>query len=166
MLPTFVLSFIDGTSQINTSDSDVKLNEANSQQNSSSQKYSQILGDHHTNHSSQLSNGSKNTLSHSSVNHNYRTRSYNNNKENYYNQRSAVKNTSAQAATKNSWQRSNNNNSSSSNNIRTNSTNYFDGKKLEENGNSGVNGVKNENDTTEPLKFNEGKLERHELNFF
>lgn len=125
--------------EINGADADVKLNGTDSQINS--QKYSQILGDHHTNYSSQV-----NSKSTSSSNHNFKTRSYN--KENHYNQRGVVKNTIA--AAKSSWQRSSNQRVNSIGSLR-------DGKKPEENEKS--DDVKNDDSiSAEPIKFNEGEL--------
>jgi hypothetical protein len=120
-----------------------ELNEDASTQNGidsrihlNTQKYSQILGDHHSNYSTQLN--FKNSSSSASHHNNFKnTRSYN--KENYYNQRSGVKNN----AQKTSWQRSS----------TFRSSNSLKDKRSDENGKSEDGRVTS---PSEPLKFNEG----------
>lgn len=105
------------------------------------QKYSQILSDHHTNYPSQVSSRSSSSLP---PHQSYKTRSFN--KENYYNQRSALKGLNG-VKTTNGWHRSNN----VSTNYRFNAALNKDGKKSEiENNKLG--------DEKEPIKFNEGKI--------
>jgi hypothetical protein len=99
-----------------------------------SQKYSQILGDHHTNSSTQFN---RNSSSH----HSYKSRGYNN-KENFYNQRGGGRNVAPR-----SWQRGGN--------YRTSIVNGRGDKKPEENEKAGSNDAKVDS-SAEPIKFNEG----------
>ena len=117
-----------------------------SQSSSSNQKYSQILGDHHTNYTTQLSN--KSTSSSSSQPHpnNFRARSFNNNKEKYYNQRSALR--GASGGLKNGWR----GNNGSSTNYRANAYSLKDNKKVDENVKSGANNAGVDNGK-EAIKF-------------
>jgi ribosomal protein S20 len=115
-----------------------------------SQKYSQILGDHHTNYLPHNKTGSSAPSAH----HNsFKTRSYN--KENFYNQRSAAKNS---LASKNSWQRSSNS--------AFRSSLKDSGSKSEENGNPDSD--KQDFSTliaaAEPIKFNEGEQSLKSIN--
>lgn len=121
-----------------TNGADVKVNgtDSDSHTPASSQKYSQILGDHHTNSGTHQSN--KN----SSANHIYKSRGYNN-KENFYNQR-----VGGRPGVQRSWQRGGN--------YRTSIVNGAKDKKPEESEKIGSNDAKVDS-TTEPIKFNEGK---------
>lgn len=118
-----------------TTNGDVKVNgtESDSQAPATNQKYSQILGDLHSNNSHQFSRNS-------SSQNIYKSRGYNN-KENFFNQR-------GRPGVQRSWQRG----------YRTPLVNGRD-KKQEENDKAGTGDAK-VNSTTEPLKFNEGKLIR------
>lgn len=98
----------------------------------SSQKYSQILGDHHTNNST-------NQFNKNSSNYIYKSRGYSN-KENFSNQRTGTR----PGPQHRSWQRGGN--------YRTSTFNVKD-KKPEENG----VGDSKVDSTAEPIKFNEGK---------
>lgn len=126
-----------------TNGADVKVDETNSDSHASvtSQKYSQILGDH--------TNSSTNQFSRNSSHHTYKPRGYNN-KENFYNQRAVGRPGYAQR----SWQRGSN--------YRTPLVNGKD-KKPEENASSDAKA----DSTAEPIKFNEGKSPqtRHEKHF-
>lgn len=117
----------------------VKLNDFETQLNSSEttpHKYSQVLGDHHSNYISPISNRN-------SSNHNSKTRNSYNNKENYYNQRSAAKNNTL--SSKLALQRS------------KYASTLKDNRKL--NGEIGTDETKESSTTTtEPIKFNEGEL--------
>jgi hypothetical protein len=101
----------------------------------SSQKYSQILGDHHTNSSNHYTKNS---------NHIYKPRSSYNNKENFYNQRSGGRANGGQR----SWQRSGG--------YRTPTVNGKD-RRADEYDKPHSNDGKLDS-TSEPIKFNEGKL--------
>jgi hypothetical protein len=106
------------------------------------QKYSQILGDHHTNYTTQLSN--KSSSSSSQSHQIFKARSYNN-KENYFNnQRSALRSVSG-SRNGGGWHRG------TSANYRA--TAFKDTKREGENIKPGSNGTV---DGTEPIKFNEG----------
>lgn len=120
---------------------DVKVNGTDSDSHApvASQKYSQILGDHHSNSSTQPFG--KNSSSH----HIYKSRAYNN-KENFYNQRSGGRGGSVQR----SWQRGGN--------YRSSIVNGRD-KRPDENEKAGSNDAKVDS-TAEPIKFNEGEF-RH-----
>lgn len=104
-----------------------------------SQKYSQILGDHHTNSSTQFNRNSSH--------HIYKSRNGYNNKENFYNQRSGGR---PGGGGQRSWQRNGN--------YRTSVVNGRD-RKPEEGEKAGLNDAKVDS-TTEPAKFqfNEGRL--------
>lgn len=117
------------TDETQTNGADVKVNGTNSDSQTpvTSQKYSQILGDHQT-------NSSTNQFNRNSSHHNYKSRGYNN-KENFYNH---VGRPGAQR----SWQRGSN--------YRTSTVNEKD-KKPGESDNAKVDS------TAEPIKFNEGK---------
>lgn len=118
-----------------TNGTDVKLNrDSDPHTPVSSQKYSQILGDHHSNSSTNQSNRN-------SSHHIYKSRGYNN-KENFYNQRSGAR----PGADQRSWQRGGN--------YRTPIFNGKD-KKAEDNENVSSKDAKADS-STEPLKFNEG----------
>lgn len=121
-----------------TNGADVKVTGADSDSHTpvSSQKYSQILGDHHTNSGTHQFN--KNSSSH----HAYKSRNYNN-KENFYNQR-----TGGRLGVQRSWQRSGN--------YRTSIVTGGKDKRPEENEKTSYSDVKVDS-TTEPIKFNEGK---------
>lgn len=108
----------------------VNETESDSKAPATSQKYSQILGDLHTNNSNQFSKNS-------SSNNSYKSRGYNN-KENFYNQR-------GRPGAQRSWQRGAN--------FRTPIVNGRD-KKPDENDKAGSSDAK----VTEPLKFNEGEF--------
>lgn len=148
----YLFIFLDETQQINGAELQVNGNSGD-QSNSSNQKYSQILGDHHTNYTTQLSN--KSTSSSSSQPHpnNFRARSFNNNKENYYNQRSALR--GASGGLKNGWR----GNNGSSTNYRATAYSLKDNKKVDENVKSGSNNAGVDDDGKEPIKFNEGELQ-------
>lgn len=122
-----------------TNSTDVKVNgtaDSDSQAPVTSQKYSQILADHHTNSSSQQY--SKNSSSH----HIYKPRGYNNKENNFFNQRPG-----GRAGAPRSWQRGGN--------YRTSILNGKD-RKPEEHEKAGANDAKVDS-TAEPIKFNEGK---------
>lgn len=133
--------FFAEEAQLNGGDSESHVNGGDSQ------KYSQILGDHHTNYATQLSNKSTSSQPHQI----FKARSFNNNKENYYNQRSALR---SATGLKNGWHRSN------SANFRSSTFNFKEGHKKgeqpHENGKSGSNN--GDEDCKEPIKFNEGKF--------
>lgn len=118
------------------------LNDIDTKYNNSSEtphKYSQILGDHHTNFISSISNRNSSSI------HNSKTRNGYNNKENYYNQRSAAKNTLLSSKVAFGSQRSQK---------FPNASNIKDNKKPDnENGSSESNAP---TITSEPIKFNEG----------
>lgn len=119
-----------------TNGADVKVNgtESDSHAPATSQKYSQILGDHHTNSASLHS---RNSSSH----HIYKSRGYNN-KENFFSQRSG-----GRPGAQRSWQRGGN--------YRTPAANGRE-RKPEEGEKTGSGDAKVDS-TTEPIKFNEGK---------
>lgn len=121
---------------------DVKVNGTDSDSHApvTSQKYSQILGDHHTNSSTQQF--SRNSSSH----HIYKSRGYNNKENNFYNQRSG-----ARTGTQRSWQRGGN--------YRTSF------KKPEEAEKSTSSDAKVDS-TAEPIKFNEGKSTQKKIILF
>ena len=116
------------------------MNDIDTQHNLSEtpHKYSQILGDHHTNYISPINRSNI---------HNSKTRNSYNNKENYYNQRSAAKITLSKVP----FGPHRNHKFPT-----TASTTLKDNKKPEENGSSehhkDVPSI-----TTESIKFNEGK---------
>lgn len=116
-----------------TNGADVKINGTDSESHAlvSSQKYSQILGDHHTNNSAQNKTSSQ---------HIYKSRGYNN-KENFYNQRPGGR----LAGSQRSWQRGGN--------YRTPVVNGKDRRGEE---NEKANDAKVDS-TAEPIKFNEGE---------
>lgn len=117
-----------------TNGTDEKVNGTDSDPLSpvTSQKYSQILGDHHTNSSTQQH--SKNSSQHTFK------RGYNN-KENFYNQRPGAR------GAPRSWQRAGNYRNSIVNGCT---------KKPDENG---LNDAKGDS-ASEPIKFNEGKMRK------
>jgi hypothetical protein len=122
-----------------TNGADVKVNGTNTSdghESVTSQKYSQILGDHHTNSSTQFS---RNSSLHIKSRNGY-------NKENFYNQRSGRQTGSGQR----SWQRGGN--------YRTSIVNGRD-KKPEEGEKADVN----VDSTAEPKKFNEGESQPVEI---
>jgi hypothetical protein len=125
-----------------------EVNGTNSSHSSESlnQKYSQILGDHHINYTTQLSN--KSSTSSSQSHQVFKARSYNN-KENYFNnQRSALR--SASGPRNNSWHRG------TAANYRATAV-LKDGKREGETLKAGSNGtVVVDDDGREPIKFNEG----------
>lgn len=116
-----------------TNGADVKVNGTNSDPHApvTSQKYSQILSDHHTNSSAHQSN--KNSSHYS-----YKSRAYNN-KENFYNQRAG-----GRPGAQRSWQRGGN--------YRTSIASGRD--KPEEGEKTGSNDITD----SPPIKFNEGNL--------
>lgn len=117
-----------------TNGADVKVNgtDLDKQTPVTTQKYSQILGDHH-------SNNSTNQFSRNSSSNNiYKTRGYNN-KENLYNQRAV-----GRPGVQRSWQRGGN--------YRTSFASERDKKPTE----NGSNEAKIDS-TAEPIKFNEGE---------
>lgn len=120
-----------------TNSADVKVNGTDSDLHTpaSSQKYSQILGDHHTNSSTHQFNRN------SSAHNIYKSRGYNN-KENFYNQR-----VGGRPGVQRSWQRSGN--------YRTSIVNGGKERKPEENEKISSNDAKVDS-TAEPIKFNEG----------
>lgn len=153
MPPLFYLFYLfpDETQQINEAEPQVSGNSVDSQSSSSNQKYSQILGDHHTNYyTTQLSNKSTSSSSQPHQN-NFKARSFN--KENYYNQRGALRSGASGAGLKNGWRSSN----GSSTNYRPTAFNLKDNKKVvDESVKSGSNNAGGD-DGKEPIKFNEGE---------
>lgn len=135
--------FQSDETQVNGAELKVNGTTAHSSENLN-QKYSQILGDHHTNYTTQLSN--KSSTSSSQSHQVFKARSYNN-KENYFNnQRSALRGASG-PRNNGGWHRG------SSANYRATAV-FKDGKREGENVKSGSNGTVD--DGTEPIKFNEG----------
>lgn len=121
------------------------MNDIDTQHNSSEtpHKYSQILGDHHTNYISPINRSNI---------HNSKTRNSYNNKENYYNQRSAAK-ISLSKVPFGSHRTHHKFPTTASTIIKT--TTLKDNKKPEENESSECKDVPTI--TTESIKFNEGK---------
>lgn len=118
----------------------MKVNGTSTSESHASQKYSQILGDHHTNSSSQPNRNSSH--------HIYKSRSGYNNKENFYNQRSGGR---PGGGGQRSWQRGGN--------YRTSIVNGRE-KRPEEGEKAGDVKV---DLTAEPIKFNEGELNKVKL---
>lgn len=130
--------FFAGRPETNNADEtqtngDVKVNGTDSDSHApvTSQKYSQILGDHHTNSSTQQFSRS------SSSHHIYKSRGFNNKENNnFYNQRTGARS----GAHQKSWQRGGN--------YRTSFKKSDEGEKT---------GDAKVDSTAEPIKFNEGK---------
>ncbi|CRL03240.1 CLUMA_CG016478, isoform A [Clunio marinus] len=136
---TFEISESQDETQTNGNDVKINGSESDSISSGTSQKYSQILGDHHTNSATHQSNRN------SSSQNIYKPRGYNN-KENFYNQRSG----GGRSAVHRSWQRGGN--------YRNSSTNERD-RKPDEHDSNGINDVK-VNSSSEPIKFNEDEYTR------
>lgn len=123
------------TDETQTNGTDVKANGTglDSHTSETSQKYSQILGDLHTNSTTQHTR--------SSSHHQFKSRAYNN-KENFYNQRNG-----GRPGVQRSWQRGGN--------YRTP---LFNGKDRRSDENDKPLGDSKVDSTAEPIKFNEGEL--------
>jgi len=124
--------------QLSDEGDDTKVNAAEA---ASTQKYSQILGDHHANGSVGHSTNNK-----APSNHHNHTRSRAYNKENYYNQRSVGGKFGG--SQRSSWQRN-------ATSFRAPTVNGKDKGKPEE---STTAGSSETTLSAEPKKFNEGKL--------
>jgi hypothetical protein len=147
----FYFSYYDDHDYIDESNSDGTdtVNGTNTQYS-----HSQILGDHHT-------NSSNSSSAKTSTSHTYKLRNYNNNKENYYNQRPKFGGAAPQQ--QKSWQRGG---------FRAPVVNGKDKR-------TDLNGNYNNNNTipasvstdgkiepaTEPIKFNEGEYFTHASQF-